>query len=95
MPAGGLEHRSKPIRGHRGDDAIEALAVEVHDPQNLAELSRHRVEQGLPDGTLIEFGVPDESDLTTANGNLKVARDIAMRQRAPDRRGRADADRAG
>ncbi len=38
---------------------------------------------------------PTQRDLATAARHLEVAGDVAVRERAPDRRGRADADRAG
>ena len=48
VPAGGLEHRREPPRRDVGHDAVERLAVEVDDPQDLAELRHHRVGDRLP-----------------------------------------------
>jgi len=40
--------------------AVKGLAVEVDDPHDLAELGHHGVEDCLPDGAFIEFGVSEE-----------------------------------
>ena len=54
-----------------------------------------RVDERLPDRALVELGVADQRDLAPALRHVEVAGDVAVRERAPDRRGRADADRAG
>ena len=47
---------------HAGDDAVEALAVEVDDPDHVAEALERRVGDGLPHVALVELGVADEGD---------------------------------
>ena len=55
----------------------------------------HRIDERLPDGALVELGVADERDVAAALRHVEVAGDVAVRDRAPERRRRADADRAG
>ena len=95
VPARGLEHRGEPARGDVGHDAVERLAVEVDDPHDLAELRHHRVGDRLPARALVELGVAEQRDLAPADRHVEVPRHVAVRERAPDRRGRADPDRAG
>ena len=95
VPAGGLEHRGEAAGGDVGHDAVQRLAVEVHDPHDLAQAGDHRVGDRLPAGALVELGVADQGDLAAAARHVEVARDVAVRERAPDRRGRAEADAAG
>ena len=95
VPARRLEHRGEPPGGDVGHDAVERLAVEVDDPQHLAEMGDDRVDDRLPHGALVELRVADERDLPAALRDVEVAGDVAVRERRPDRRGRADADRAG
>ena len=89
-----LEHRLQPARRDVGHDAVERLAVEVDDPHDLAELAHHRVGDRLPARALVELGVADQRDLAPADRDVEVPRDVAVRERAPDRRRRAEPDRA-
>jgi len=95
VPAGGLEHRGDPAGGDVGDDPVQRLPVEVDDPHDLTEAADHRIRDRLPAGALVEFGVTDQRDLAAAARDVEVARDVAMRERAPDRRRGAEADAAG
>ena len=95
VPARRLEHRLQPTRRDVGHDPVERLAVEVDDPHDLAELAHHRVGDRLPAGALVELRVADQRDLAPADRHVEVARDVAVRDRAPDRRRRAEPDRAG
>ena len=54
----------------------------------------HRVDERLPDRALVELGVADERDLAPALRHVEVPGDVAVGDRAPERRGGADADRA-
>ena len=95
VPAGGLEHRGEAAGGDVGDDAVQRLAVEVDDPHDLAQARDHRVRDRLPAGALVELGVADQRDLAAAARDVEVAGDVAVRERAPDRRGGAEADGPG
>ena len=78
-----------------GDDAVQRLAVEVDDPQHLAQPRHHRVDDRLPDGALVELGVAQQRDLAPAARDVEVPGDVAMGHRAPDRRGGPDPDAPG
>ena len=52
-----------PPGGDVGHDAVERLAVEVDDPQHLAEPRDDRVDERLPDRALVELGVAEQRDL--------------------------------
>ena len=94
LPAGRLEHPAQAAGRHVRHDAVERLPVEVDDPQHLAEARDHRIDERLPDRALVELGVADERDVAPALRHVEVAGDVALRDRAPERRGRADADGA-
>ena len=91
VPAGRLEHVADPPGGDVGDDPVERLPVEVDDPEHLAQVRDDRVHDRLPAGALVELGVADQGDGAAAARNLEVAGDVAVRERAPDRRGGTDA----
>ena len=61
-----------------GRDPVEALPVEVHDPQEVAEGGHRLLEQRLPHVALVELGVADHHD--------QAARGLVA---AVDRRGSA------
>ena len=95
LPAGGVEHRPDPARGDVGHDPVERLAVEVDDPEDLAEARDHRVDERFPDRPLVELGVAEDRDLAPAAGDVEVPGDVTVGERAPHGRRRADPDRAG
>ena len=70
-PARGLEHRTDPPGGDVRHDPVERLAIEVDDPQHLAEPRDHRVHERLPDRTLVELGVTDKRDVAAPRGTSK------------------------
>jgi hypothetical protein len=96
LPAGRLEHVRPAAEGDVRHHPVERLAVQVDHPQHLAELRHAGIRDRLPDGALVELGVAHERDLPASGGNVEaVVLEVAARDRPPDRRGRADADRAG
>ena len=74
VPARRLEHRPQPAGCDVGHDAIERLAVEVDDPQHLAQPRDHRIGDRLPDRALVELGVAEQRDLAPAARDVEVAR---------------------
>ncbi len=94
VPPRRLEHAGEPARRDVRDDAIQRLAVEIDDPQHLSQVRDDRVDQGLPDRALVEFGVTDERHLPSALRHVEVSGHVAVRERAPDRGRRTDAHRA-
>ena len=85
----------EPAGGDVGHDAVERLAVEVDDPHHLAELAHHRIGDRLPTCALVELGVADQRDLASADRHVEVPGDVAVRERAPHRRRRAEPDGPG
>ena len=94
LPPGGGEHPLQPGGTEDGDDAVQALPVQVDDPDHLTQLADHRVEDRLPAGALVQLGVAQQGVLPARADVPEPAR-VAAGQRAPDRRRRADPDRAG
>ena len=95
LPAGRLEHPGEAAEGDVRHHPVERLAVQVHHPQHLAEPRHPRVRDRLPDGALVELRVAQQRDLAPARRRLEaVVLEVAARDRGPDRRRRADADRA-
>ena len=90
LPARGVEHACEADGADVGHDPVEALPVEVDDPADLAEVLHHRVEDRLPAGAFVQLGVADQRVWRPVPGAH-----VAAGQRAPDRGGGADADRAG
>jgi hypothetical protein len=78
VPAGRLEHPQQAPGGDVRDDAIQRLAVEVDDPQHLAQPRDHRVDDGLPHGPLVELGVAEQRDLSPAARDVEVPGDVAV-----------------
>ena len=96
LPAGGGEHALEALDLDVGHDAVQGLAVEVDDPQQLAERGDLRVGDGLPDGALVELGVAEQADEPAGGGGVgEVGAGVAVRDGRPQRGGGADADRAG
>ena len=96
LPAGRLEHPGEAAERDVGHHAVERLPVQVHHPEHLAEPRDPRVGDRLPDGALVELGVAEQGDLAAARRRLEaMVLEVAARDRAPDRRGGADPDRAG
>jgi len=95
LPARGVEHALQAGGADVGDDPVEALPVEVDDPDDLAELGHHRVEDRLPAGALVQLRVADEGVLPARTRCVVELGDVPARERPPDQGGGADADRAG
>ena len=60
-----------------GDDPVEALAVDVDDPHDVAEALQRGVGDGLPDVALVELGVADEGDEAGRALRPEVGLDVA------------------
>ena len=60
VPAGGLELRRELRDPHPWDNPVEGLAVEVDDPEDVAQPLERRIIDGLPHVALVEFGVAEQ-----------------------------------
>jgi hypothetical protein len=96
LPPGGVEHRLQPLDLDVRDDPVQRLAVEVDDPQQLAQAGDLRIGDGLPDRPLVELGVAQQADETSRRRCVREARShVAVGDRRPQGRGCPDPDRAG
>ena len=78
------------------DDAVEALAVEVDDPEDVRRGRASAARDRLPDVALVELGVAEERDEAPGPGRAvaEMGLDVAVGERAEERRRGAEADRA-
>src|SRR5439155_585805 len=59
-PAAGLEHRAHLAQPAVGDDAIQRLAIHIHDPEDVREPRHDFLSQRLGHVALVELGVADD-----------------------------------
>ena len=95
LPARRAEHAAQPVGGDQRDHPVQRLAVHVDDPDDLAEFGHAGVDDGLPDRALVELGVAEQRVLAAGGAVADEPVQVPARHRAPDRGGRADADRPG
>ena len=81
-----------PDTGHH---PVQRLPVHVDDPQHVAQAVGGWVGDCLPDVPLIEFGVTDDRDEPAARPGAEMRVHVAAGRGGEQRRGRAEADRAG
>ena len=103
MPAVGGKHfpqlLSAPVRDH----TVEALAVQVHDPQHARHALGIGFTQRFPDIALVQFGITDQGNMPARSrpGLRRLGRAVGVvaqivpHQRAKQRRDRTQTDRAG
>ena len=97
-PADHLEQRVDPPEQPVGDHRVEALAVVVDDPPEIAHVVLPAFEQRLEDVALVELGVAGERDHPARR---RVGRDqsvqphVILHQRGEQRHADAEPDRAG
>ena len=60
LPACRGEHALESPGADGRHDPVQGLPVEVDDPHDLTEFGDHRVDDGFPHRTLVEFGVADD-----------------------------------
>ena len=74
-----------------GYDPVGGLAIEIHDPYDLADVPDRGIEDRFPDRALIELGVADERVLASPIRYPGDGLHIAPRDRTPNGRRRTDA----
>ncbi len=80
-----------------GHDPVEALAVVVDDPPEIADVVLPALEQGLVDVALVELGVADNGHHPARRrvvGHQPVQTDVVLGQRGEQRHRRTQAHRA-
>src|SRR4029079_18955109 len=95
LPAAGLEQRLELGGADTGDNAVEALAIEVDDPEDVAETLDVILEDGLPDVALVELGVAHQRDVALGGDVAEVELGVALDGCREGRRDRPEPDRAG
>ena len=106
MPAVGGKHFPQLLGATVRDHAVEALSIQVHDPQHPRHALGIGFTQRLPDIALVQFGVTHQGNMP-ARGRPVLRRSgfpvrfvsmvlqIVTDQGTKQRRHRAQADRAG
>jgi hypothetical protein len=89
------KNRFQPDRSDVGDDAVEALAVEVDDHREVSETLRRRIGDRFPDIAFVEFGVPHEREESGRRETADVGVDVAPGECREQWCHGAEADRAG
>jgi len=95
-PAEHLEQRVDAAEQPVGDDGVEALAVVIDDPPEIAYVVLPAFQQRLEDVAFVEFGVAGQRD--HAAGRLvgqAVQAQIVLHERGEQRDADAEPDRAG
>ena len=77
MPARSVEPPGKLARSAVGRDAIEALAIDVHHPQDVTERAERLLEESFPDVALVELRISHHRDEALGRACLPVVLDIA------------------
>ena len=77
MPARSVEPPGELARPAVGRDAIEALAIDVHHPQDVTERAERLLEESFPDVALVELRISHHRDEALGRACLPVVLDIA------------------
>ena len=83
------------LRTHTRNDAVEALAVEVDDPGQLAETTGGRVGQRLPDVPLVELGVAHQRHEAATGLSVEMRIHVTIDNTRKQRGCRTQTNRAG
>ena len=106
MPAVGGKHFPQLLGAAVRDDAVEALAVQVHDPQHPRHPLGIGFPQRLPDIALVQLGIADQGNMPARGRpilrrsgfpvrSISMVLQIVTDQGAKERRHCAKADRSG
>ena len=95
VPAARPEVRLELGRPDPWDHAVERLAVEIDDPERVAEPARQRLGDRLPEVALVELRVAEQGDVAAARRGAEVGGDVPVGERSEQRGGAPEADRAG
>ncbi len=90
VPSRGAEPRGELTAPSVGRDPVEALAVQVDDPQEVAQLRHQLLAERLPHVSLVELGVSDHRDDAPGALHAPVILDVARGESAERRRHRAE-----
>ncbi len=76
-PAAGSEHGAELAGARVRDDAVERLAVHVHDPEDAPEPAHQLLGQPLPDVALVELGIAHYDDDAPRRVHAEMVGDVA------------------
>ena len=81
VPAVQAELIANLLRLAVGHDAVEALAVQVHHPDDVAQVRHVFLRQRLPDVALVEFGIPHQGDEALPRAFAEMIVDVGLHER--------------
>src|SRR5437867_1462713 len=76
-PAAGSEHGAELAGARVRDDAVERLAVHVHDPEDAPQPAHRLLSQPLPDIALVELGIAHHDDDAPRRVHAEMVGDVA------------------
>ncbi len=82
------------IGANAGDDPVETLAVEIDDPEHVADRLQRILDHRLPDIALVQLGITNQRDEAPRRHIAEVALCIEVPKGRKVRRNGAKADRA-
>ncbi len=95
VPAIRREHLADPLGLAVGHHAVEALAVQIDDPEDIAEPPRVLLRHRLPHVALVQLRVADESHVPRSARDREVVDQVLAHQPAERRGDAAEPNRAG
>ncbi len=95
VPAVQAELIANLLRLAVGHDAVQALSVQVHHPDDVAEMGHVFLRQRLPDVALVEFRVPHQGDEALRRARAEVIVDVGLHERGERGGHRGQPERAG
>src|SRR5262249_31515708 len=63
-------------------DVVQALAIDIHNPPQIAQAIGTRLSEGFWNIPFIDLGVTDQGDVAAWHSMPKVIADVALRQGA-------------
>ena len=94
MPAVQAKLIANLLRLAVGHDAVEALAVQVHHPDDVAQVGDVFLRERLPDVALIEFRVPHQGDEALGGACAEMIVDVGLHERGERSGDRGQPERA-
>ena len=97
VPAVGVEHFAPGADSDAWNDSVEALPVEVNDPEDVAKPLHLRFGYGFPDRAFVQFRVADYGYVAVVNPGVgeQVRLVVLVHERGEVGRDRAESDGAG
>src|SRR5512135_397728 len=78
MPALIGEQFPDALRLAVGNHAIQALAVQIDDPEDISQLGEIILPQGFPNIPLVQLPISDQSDKAPRRTTAEVIQDILL-----------------